>query len=87
MHTALSDIFGFRSFRPHQGKIVQAIATPYISMYNNHTMSTLQINLPEPLQQFVGEQIVELGFDRPDQYFERLLEANFAKGFDNFISG
>jgi ATP-dependent DNA helicase RecQ len=25
MHTALSEIFGFRSFRPHQEEIVQAI--------------------------------------------------------------
>ena len=37
-------------------------------------MTTLQIDLSEPLQQFVAGQVVELGFDRPDQYIERLLE-------------
>jgi len=37
-------------------------------------MSTFQINLSEPLRQFVVGQVAELGFDRPDQYFEQLLE-------------
>jgi len=37
-------------------------------------MSTMQINLSEPLQRFVVGQVAELGLDCPDQYFERLLE-------------
>ena len=37
-------------------------------------MPTLQITLPEPLQQFVQGRVAELGLDRPDQYFEQLLE-------------
>ena len=37
-------------------------------------MSTLQINLSEPHQQFVARQVAELGLDRADQYFEQLLE-------------
>jgi antitoxin ParD1/3/4 len=37
-------------------------------------MSTFQIMLSEPLQQFVLGQVAELGLDRPDQYFEQLLE-------------
>jgi len=37
-------------------------------------MSTKQITLPEPLQQFVQGRVAELGLDQPDQYIERLLE-------------
>jgi len=37
-------------------------------------MSTIQITLPEPLQQFVQGRVVELGLDQPDQYFEQLLK-------------
>ena len=37
-------------------------------------MSTIQITLSEPLQQFVQGRVAELGLDRPDQYFEQLLE-------------
>jgi len=37
-------------------------------------MSTIQITLPEPLQQFVQGRVAELGLDQPDQYFEQLLE-------------
>ena len=43
-------------------------------MWYNDTMPTLQINLSEPLEQFVVGQVAELGFERPDQYFEQLLE-------------
>ena len=37
-------------------------------------MPTLQIDISEPLEQFVVGQVAELGFERPDQYFEQLLE-------------
>jgi len=37
-------------------------------------MSTIQTTLPEPLQLFVQGRVAELGLDRPDQYFEQLLE-------------
>ena len=37
-------------------------------------MPTLQITLPEPLQQFALGRVAELGLDSPDQYFEQLLE-------------
>ena len=37
-------------------------------------MTTLQITLPEPLQQFVLGRVTELGLDCPDKYFEQLLE-------------
>jgi hypothetical protein len=47
-------------------------------------MSTLQINLSESLQQFVAKQVVELGLDRPDQYFEQLLEEERQKQFDDY---
>ena len=50
------------------------IASPSFSVYNTTTMPALQIDISEPLQQFVAGQIAELGLDRPDQYFEQLLE-------------
>ena len=40
--------------------------------------------MPEPLQQFVLGKIVELGLDRPDQYFEKLLEAEQHRTFDDY---
>ena len=47
-------------------------------------MSTLQINLSEPLQQFVARQVAELGLDRADQYFEQLLEEEQHRKFDDY---
>jgi antitoxin ParD1/3/4 len=47
-------------------------------------MPTLQITLPEPLQQFVLRQIAELGLESPDQYFERLLEDDRRRKRDEF---
>jgi len=47
-------------------------------------MSTLQINLSEPLQQFVAGRIAELGFDRADQYFEQLLEVERKKRLEEY---
>jgi len=46
-------------------------------------MPTIQITLPEPLQQFVLGKVVELGLDQPDQYFERLLEEEQRRTFDD----
>jgi len=43
-------------------------------VYNVGIMTTFQISLSEPLQRFVVGQVAELGLDRPDQYFEQLLE-------------
>ena len=37
-------------------------------------MPTMQITLPESLQQFVLCRVAELGLECPDQYFEQLLE-------------
>jgi hypothetical protein len=37
-------------------------------------MQTIQITLSEPSQRFVQGRVAELGLDRPDQYFEQLLE-------------
>ena len=47
-------------------------------------MSTLQINLSEPLQQFVARQVTELGLDRADQYFEQLLEEERQKRLEEY---
>jgi len=47
-------------------------------------MSTLQINLSEPLQRFVIGQVAELGLDRVDQYFEQLLEEEQHRKFDDY---
>ena len=47
-------------------------------------MSTLQINLSEPLQQFVAKQVAELGLDRADQYFEQLLEEERQKRLEEY---
>jgi len=53
-------------------------------MYNVNTMSTLQINLSEPLQRFVAERVVELGLDRVDQYFEQLIEGERKKRLEEY---
>ena len=47
-------------------------------------MPTLQITLPEPLQQFVQGRVAELGLDRPDQYFEQLLEEEQRRKLDDY---
>jgi len=47
-------------------------------------MSTLQINLSEPLQQFVARQVTELGLDRADQYFEQVLEEERKKRLEEY---
>ena len=47
-------------------------------------MTTLQINLSEPLRQFVARQVAELGLDRPDQYFEQLLEEERQKRLEEY---
>ena len=53
-------------------------------MYNVNTMSTLQINLSEPLQRFVAGRVAELGFDRADQYFEQLIEEERQKRLEEY---
>ena len=50
------------------------------------TMPTLQITIPEPLQQFVFHRVAELGFDCPDQYFEKLLEEDHRRKLDDFYA-
>jgi len=47
-------------------------------------MPTIQITLAEPLQQFVLGKVAELGLDQPDQYFERLLEEEQRRIFDDY---
>ena len=47
-------------------------------------MTTLQINLSEPLQRFVAERVVELGLDRVDQYFEQLIEEERQKRIEEY---
>ena len=47
-------------------------------------MTTLQINLSEPLQRFVAGRVAELGLDRADQYFEQLLEEERKKRLDEY---
>ena len=47
-------------------------------------MPTIQITLAEPLQQFVLGKVAELGLDQPDQYFERLLEEEQRRTFDDY---
>ena len=47
-------------------------------------MPTLQITLPEPLQKFVMNRIAELGFDCPDQYFEKLLEEERQRKLEDY---
>ena len=60
------------------------IAALLCLVYNAITMSTFQINLSESLQQFVEGRVAELGFDRPDQYFEQLLEAERQKRLEEY---
>jgi len=47
-------------------------------------MPTFQITLPEPLQQFVLSRVIELGLERPDQYFEKLLEEEQNRKLDDY---
>ena len=47
-------------------------------------MSTLQINLSEPLQRFVAGRVAELGLDRVDQYFEQLIEEERRKRLEDY---
>ena len=47
-------------------------------------MTTLQITLPEPLQQFVLGRVTELGLDGPDKYFEQLLEEERRRELDDY---
>jgi len=47
-------------------------------------MSTFQITLSESLQQFVLGKVAELGLDRPDQYFEQLLEEERRRRIDEY---
>ena len=47
-------------------------------------MPTFQIMLSEPLQQFVLGRVAELGLDRPDQYFEQLLEEERQRRLDEY---
>ena len=60
------------------------IAALWFFLYNGGTMSTVQINLSEPLQQFVARQVAELGLDRADQYFEQLLEEERQKRLEEY---
>lgn len=46
-------------------------------------MPTLQITLPETLQQFALGRVAELGLDSPDQYFEQLLEEDRCRKRDD----
>jgi hypothetical protein len=54
------------------------------SILTEDAMPTFQITLSEPLQQFVLGRVAELGLDRPDQYFEKLLEGEQNKKFDDY---
>ena len=47
-------------------------------------MTTLQITLPEPLQQFVLGRVTELGLDCPDKYFEQLLEEERRRKLEDY---
>jgi hypothetical protein len=47
-------------------------------------MLTIQITLPEPMQQFVLGKVAELGLDHPDQYFAKLIEEEQHKTFDDY---
>ena len=47
-------------------------------------MTTFQITLPEPLQQFVLGRVTELGLDCPDKYFEQLLEEEQRRELDDY---
>ena len=47
-------------------------------------MSTFQIYISEPLQQFVAGRVAELGLDRADQYFEQLLEEERQKRLEEY---
>ena len=47
-------------------------------------MPTLQITLPEPLQQFVLGRVTELGLDHPDQYIEQLLEEEQRRKLEDY---
>jgi len=47
-------------------------------------MTTFQITLPKPLQQFVLNRVAELGLERPDQYLEQLIEEEQRKNFDDY---
>lgn len=49
-------------------------------------MTTFQITLSEPLQQFVLGRVAELGFDQPDQYFEKLLEEEQRRTLDEYYT-
>ena len=50
-------------------------------------MPTIQITLPAQLQRFVQGKVAELGLDHPDQYFERLLEEEQDRTFDDYCMG
>ena len=43
-----------------------------------------QITLSEPLEQFMLGKIAELGLDRPDQHFEKLLVEEQHRSFDDY---
>jgi hypothetical protein len=47
-------------------------------------MSSFQITLPEPMQQFVLGKVAELGFDHPGQYVEKLIEEEQNRTFDDY---
>ena len=47
-------------------------------------MSTFQITLSESVWQFVQDKVAELGLDRPDQYFEQLLEEEQRRRIDEY---
>ena len=47
-------------------------------------MPAFQIDISESLQQFVAGQVAELGLDRPDQYFEQLLEEERRKKLEEY---
>ena len=53
-------------------------------LWYNANMSTIQIILSEPLQQFVQGRVAELGLDRPDQYVEKLIEEAQRNTFDDY---
>ena len=48
-------------------------------------MPTLQITISEPFQQFVISRVAELGFDCPDQYFEKLLEEDKRRKLEDYF--
>ncbi|MDR0337537.1 MAG: hypothetical protein LBI18_10650, partial [Planctomycetaceae bacterium] len=47
-------------------------------------MSTINLKLPESLQNFVNHQVAELGLSAPDKYFEKLVEEEQKRKIDEY---